>query len=267
MPGPFPGMDPWLENRVLWQSFHNKYAAYCETALNRILPSQLVATTELRIQLTPSDEARPDVGIVNRFPTSPTLPNLPVRGGGVAVAERLTVEPLLIPTFPEEERQAYLTIREVLHQEIVVTVIELLSPSNKRGRGYEQYRAKQAELLDSETNLVEIDLLRAGMHTVAVPEDRLLARQSVWDYLVCVHDITDRLNCAVWPFTIMHRLPEIPIPLGHAFAPVPLDLQAIFDECYDTGRYGSILRYTDPPEVPLTETEAQWASEVLHASA
>ncbi len=260
MPGPFPGMDPWLENRVLWQSFHNKYIAYCETALNRILPPQLVATTEMRIQLTPDNEARPDVGIVNRFAISP---NLPVRGGGVAVAERTTVEPLVIPTFPEEERHAYLTIRDVLHQESVVTVIELLSPSNKRGRGYEQYRAKQAELLESETNLVEIDLLRTGMHTVAVPEERLLARQAVWDYLVCVHDVTDRWNCKVWPFTIAHRLLEIPIPLGPAFAPVPLDLQALFDECYDTGRYGSLLRYTNPPETPFTESEAQWTSEVL----
>ena len=263
MPSPFPGMDPWLENRVLWQGVHNVYVSLCMMALNRILPPQLVATTEMRIQLTPNDEARPDVGIVNRFATSPNLPGPPLRGSGVAVAERLTVEPLVIPTFPEEERQAYLTIREVLHQESVITVIELLSPSNKRGRGYEQYRAKQAELLESETNLVEIDLLRAGMHTVAVPEERLLARQAVWDYLVCVHDVTDRWNCTVWPLTMRHRLPELPIPLGSAFAPVPLDLQAIFDECYDTGRYGSILRYTTPPEVPLSETEAQWASDVL----
>ncbi|WP_395142333.1 DUF4058 family protein [Armatimonas sp.] len=232
MPGPFPGMDPWLENRILWQSFHNKYAAYCETALNRVLPPQLVATTEMRIQLTDPNEGRPDVGIVNR-------------------------------AFPEEEHQAYLTIRDVLHQESVVTVIELLSPSNKRGRGYEQYRAKQAELLQSETSLVEIDLLRAGTHTVAVPESRLLARQAVWDYLVCVHDVTDRWNYRVWPFTLVHRLPEIPIPLGADFSPVQLDLQTLLDECYDTGRYGSLLRYTEPPEVPFTEVEAQWVAEVL----
>ena len=260
MPGPFPGMDPWLENRILWQSFHNKYAAYCETALNRVLPPQLVATTEMRIQLTDQSEGRPDVGIVNRFATSP---NLPVQGGAVAIAERTTVEPLLIPAFPDEERQAYLTIRDALHQETVVTVIELLSPSNKRGRGYEQYRAKQTELLQSETNLVEIDLLRAGMHTVAVPESRLLTRQAVWDYLVCVHDVTDRWNFRVWPFTLVHRLPEVPIPLGEDFSPVRLDLQALFDDCYDTGRYGSLLRYTEPPEVPLTEAEAQWVADIL----
>ena len=264
MPGPFPGMDPWLENRILWQSFHNKYAAYCETALNRVLPPQLVATTEMRIQLTDPNEGRPDVGIVNRFATSP---NLPAHGdgdrGGVAVAERTTVVPLVISAFPDEERQAYLTIRDVLHQESVVTVIELLSPSNKRGRGYEQYRAKQAELLQSETSLVEIDLLRAGTHTVAVPESRLLARQAVWDYLVCVHDVTDRWNYRVWPFTLVHRLPEILIPLGADFSPVQLDLQTLLDECYDTGRYGSLLRYTQPPEVPFTEGEAQWVGEVL----
>ena len=45
----------------------------------------------------------------------------------------------------------------------MVTVIELLSPSNKRaGDDREQYLAKRRELLRSPAHLVEIDLLRDG---------------------------------------------------------------------------------------------------------
>jgi len=213
-------MDPWLENRVLWQGFHNVLVAFCESALNRVLPHELVAVTEVRFLL---DENY-------------------------------------------EEREAFITIREALHQETVLTVIELLSPSNKRGRGFEQYRTKQLELLQSETNLVEIDLLRAGAYTIALPENHLVARGARWDYLACIHDVTDRWNYQVWPIPLESRLPELPIPLSAAFPPVLLDLQAVLDECYDTGRYGSLLRYSEPPEVPLTEEQCAWVAEQLRVN-
>lgn len=258
MPSPFPGMDPWLENRVLWQGFHNVFISLCMMALNRTLPEGVVATTELRIQRTEGHDIRPDVGIVNRFATSP---NVPRQGsGGLAVADR----PLIVPLPPLEERQAFLVLRDALYQERVLTVIEILSPSNKNGRGYDHYRAKRAELLDSETSLVEIDLLRAGLHTVAVPADSLRERSVVWNYLICLHDVSDRWRFKVWPLTLNDFLPTLPIPLGNDYPPVLLDLQAVFNECYDTGRYRSLLRYNEPPEVPLSENEARWAQEYLH---
>jgi hypothetical protein len=64
---------------------------------------------------------------------------------------------------PQERRETYLVIREVPSMEIV-TVIETLSPANKRASsdGREQYLAKREEILQSRTNLVELDLLRGG---------------------------------------------------------------------------------------------------------
>src|SRR5262249_25122522 len=45
----------------------------------------------------------------------------------------------------------------------VVTVIEVLSPANKRsGEGRRSYMEKRDHVLGSQTNLVELDLLRAG---------------------------------------------------------------------------------------------------------
>ena len=61
---------------------------------------------------------------------------------------------------PEVVRQGYLEIRDVATSE-VVTVMEVLSPTNKRpGEGQRTYEAKRQTVLASPTNLVEIDLLR-----------------------------------------------------------------------------------------------------------
>jgi hypothetical protein len=259
-------MDPWLENRILWQGFHNVFVSLCMTALNRTLPETVVATTELRIHRVEGQDIRPDVGSVNRFSTSPNLPRQASARVLVAEHSTATSAPLVIPFPPQEERQAFLTLRDALYQERVLTIIEVLSPSNKTGRGYDQYRAKQQELLDSETNLIEIDLLRAGWHTVAAPADSLRERGASWNYLVCLHDIAHRWHLTTWPLTLADSLPEIPIPLGPDFAPVTLDLQAVFSECYDTGRYGTLLRYHEPPEVPFSDSEAQWVEDRLRGT-
>ena len=60
----------------------------------------------------------------------------------------------------------------------LVTAIEFLSPSNKTPgkRGRELYLRKQREMLDSPAHLVEIDLLRGGVHSTAVPLERLERR-------------------------------------------------------------------------------------------
>ena len=45
----------------------------------------------------------------------------------------------------------------------LVTLIEIASPSNKRpGPDRRSYEAKQQDILQSDTSLVEIDLLRSG---------------------------------------------------------------------------------------------------------
>ena len=65
-----------------------------------------------------------------------------------------------INPFTEE---AFLEIRE-RKTNTLVTVIEVLSPSNKiRGsEGRKNYMEKRAEIIASKVHLVELDLLRAG---------------------------------------------------------------------------------------------------------
>lgn len=63
---------------------------------------------------------------------------------------------------PIEFREGYLEIREIATKQ-VVTVIEILSPTNKRfGKRRVAYEEKRREVLGSRTHLVEIDLLRSG---------------------------------------------------------------------------------------------------------
>lgn len=62
----------------------------------------------------------------------------------------------------DRERVPFVEIRDRESRRLV-TVIELLSPSNKRpGGDREQYLAKRSDLLASPTHLVEIDLIRGG---------------------------------------------------------------------------------------------------------
>lgn len=58
---------------------------------------------------------------------------------------------------PGERREAFLTLRDRESME-VVTVIELLSPANRRpgGDGRREYRSKRESLLASATHLVEL---------------------------------------------------------------------------------------------------------------
>jgi Protein of unknown function (DUF4058) len=70
--------------------------------------------------------------------------------------------PLDEHVLPEQDLEGipFLEIRDRENRELI-TVIELLSPSNKRpGPDREQYLAKRREYLHSSAHLVEIDLLR-----------------------------------------------------------------------------------------------------------
>ena len=107
----------------------------------------------------------------------------------------------------------------------VVTVIEVLSPSNKTAgsEGQQLYITKQQEILQSSTHLIEIDLLRHGDHTVAAPHQSLRQR-GAWDYLVCLHRGGQRGRYEVWACSLRQRLPRIRVPLTNGDADVALDI-------------------------------------------
>ena len=262
MPSPFPGMDPYLEEPSLWPNLHHSLITYSRAALNAALPSHYVATIEERVYIMPYERSViPDVNIHSRF--TPLVPRPPGRGG-VAIAEPFD-PPLIVRLQPQEVHEGYIEIRKVDDKLRVVTTIEVLSPSNKvpNSQGGQKYLRKQKEVLSSPTHLVEIDLLRTGAHTVAIPYDQL-PLQKKWDYLVCLHrggqdNEWDEDVFEVWENSVREPLPRICIPLDSGDPDVILDLQAVFHRCYAEGAYERLVDYSQPINPPLREEDAAWA--------
>jgi hypothetical protein len=165
---------------------------------------------------------------------------------------------------PEEVWEVFVEIFSTRGQHRLITVIEVLSPANKASgsEGRRLYLTKQREILASQTNLIEIDLLWQGQHTVAAPVDYLV-QQGRWDYLVCLHRGGQEEQFEVWPISLRQRLPRIHVPLADGDPDVVLDLQAVLDRCYDEGAYVRGLDYRQGPPVPLRREDAEWADALL----
>jgi hypothetical protein len=165
---------------------------------------------------------------------------------------------------PVEMREVFIEILPVGDESRVITVIEVPSPSNKAAgsAGRDLYLTKQQELFESQTHLIEIDLLRRGEHTVVVPRERLLSRGN-WDYLVCLHRGGQGNRCEVWPITVRQSLPRIHVPLADGDPEIVLDLQAVFNRCYEEGAYARRLDYGRDSSPPLQGEDAVWADGVL----
>jgi hypothetical protein len=255
MPSPFPGMDPYLEGS-LWQSVHSQLVPEIARQLApRLRPRYLALTTERIVLATPEGVAvttaslYPDVGVTRRGRRE-------VREGGTAVA----TAPLKLATaMPEAVPHVSVEIRDTADRQLV-TAIEVLSPTNKRSDGGEEYLAKRNRVLLSTAHLIEIDLLREGRR-VPMREPMPPA-----PYYVFRSRAEDRPIVDVWPIALDERLPEIFVPLLQVDPDVRLDLQAALATVYDAVGYDLALDYARPPEVPLTPEEAAWVEARLRAA-
>ncbi len=169
-----------------------------------------------------------------------------------APVQMATVIPARVPHLTIE-------IRDVARRELV-TAIEVLSPTNKRGEGYREHLDKRGRILCSMTHLVEIDLLRTGRR---VPMQKPLPAAS---YFVFVSRAERRPITEMWPIQLDMPLPTVPIPLRDNEPDVKLNLQDALHEIYDALNYDLAIDYARPPEVPLPERWSLWAKERLRAS-
>ena len=80
-----------------------------------------------------------------------------------------------------------------------MTSIEVLSLTNKTlgSEGRQKYLEKQQEILSGQVNLVEIDLLRGGAHSSAVPLWLAREKAGPFDYHVSVRHLTGPENSGV----------------------------------------------------------------------
>lgn len=165
--------------------------------------------------------------------------------------ERVVCEEVTVPHVSIE-------IRDVVQRRLV-TAIEILSPTNKRGEGRAEYLAKRRRLLLSSAHLMEIDLLRGGER---VPMQQPLPTAH---YFVLLSRAENRPLVDVWSLTLHDRLPTVPIPLLAGDADVPLDVQAAFDAACDLLGRDLLINYRQPPEQPLSDEDAAWVETLLRA--
>jgi hypothetical protein len=258
MASPFPGMDPYLEQ--FWGDVHQSLVTYARDQLQSVLPGDLRARVEERVFVeSPEGQERsiyPDIRVVERGRKSKG--GKPPAQSGVAVAE-----PLRIRLPDEPVTQGYIEIIDLTTGRRVVTVIEVLSPSNKLpGPGRKLYERKQQECRDGNVSLVEIDLLRSGPWVLAVPEYLVPASYRA-PYRVCVFRRHDEALGEVYRVPLRERLPVINVPLREADADVRLDLQLLIDLCYRNGGYDDDVDYRGEPDPPLDSADARWADMLL----
>ena len=257
MKSPFPGMDPYLESH--WRDVHHSFLTYARDALQEYLPGDLRARLEERVFVEPDvHDARsiyPDVRVIEHPRGRADSRDVPMAGTAVA-------EPIIIHARPEQATEGYIEIIDVGSGNRVVTVLELLSESNKYpGDGQSQYLRKQREYLLGGVSLVEIDLLRSGKRVLAVPA-RWVPPSHRTTYQICVVRGWKPAAYEVYRAPLRESLPSIRVPLRQQDADVPLDLQMLIDRCYHHGRYDDI-DYRAAPTPPLTPDEESWAHELL----
>jgi hypothetical protein len=249
-------MNPYLEHEFAWKDFHARSVPVI---------AELIAA-----QVGDAYDVMVDEHLYIHEPPAAERRRLGRADASVAVGEDAGSRRVAAAAMPapatavfslpvDVETVPYVEVRDREGAQIV-TVIELLSPANKRSGGdREQYLHKRKEVLLSSAHFVEIDLLRGGPR---LPADGL----PLCDYYAAVSRVEERPKVGVWPVRLRDRLPPIPIPLTAPDPDVRLDLQAMLDLVYDRARYGPKL-YRRPIVPPLAPEDAGWAKQFVPTAA
>jgi hypothetical protein len=225
MPSPFPGMDPYLEGEM-WVEFQHSFVHRISQQVMPLVRPKYVAF------------------LAKRYCREPIV----FEGSD---KEARTVQPIMddVPVLAIE-------IRDVAERRLV-TLIEILSPVNKRGEGAREYAQRRLELMQTNTHLLEIDLLCQGRRI------QLLQEPPPAPYYLYLSRAQRRPYTQVWALPLSKPLPTIPVPLLPPDPDVPLDLQAAMTDCFTLVGYEDLLDYSAKPPAGLTEEEKTWVVEAL----
>ncbi len=252
MPSPFPGMDPYLEHPELWPALHHLLISEIARFLSPQLRPKYLVYLEVRMYETIDDDLSvtgiPDVSVIQPQTAIETTSN-------VAVADSPKQPITVTLPMPYQVREGYLEIRERESQELI-TLIEILSPSNKRtGKGRQMYEEKREEILSTRTHLIEIDLLRRGRKMPVIGNDV----ESHYSVLVCRGNRRPRAD--LYAFNVQNPMPAFPLPLRSGDIEPIIDLQELFTQIYDIASYDLKIDYRNWEVIPpLSEADTIWAN-------
>ncbi|MEC4813378.1 MAG: DUF4058 family protein [Scytonema sp. PMC 1069.18] len=252
MKNPFPGMNPYLEQPELWHQVHNRLiVAIADDLTPQIAPKYRVSIEE-RVYTSVDDillVGIADVAVAKRSTTETKT--------ALTTAKLAEPHKVKVP-IPEQVIERFLEVRSTQSRE-VVSVIEILSPKNKRSKeGRAAYESKRQKILASATHLVEIDLLRQGK---AMP----ILGVAILDYSILVSRSYNRPNADLYTFDLKSSIPPFPIPLREGENEPIVDLQKLLNEVYERARFDLAIDYSLKPPVQSPEEEA-WVREILESA-
>jgi hypothetical protein len=120
----FPGMDPYLEDPRIWPGVHSRFIVYLADQLQPLIRPRYIAAVEERVFVQGPDQREiiPDAWLKRHRPEE----NL------AASTAVLDVDTPVVMQVPELEiHESYIEILDRESEQRVVTVIELLNPTNK----------------------------------------------------------------------------------------------------------------------------------------
>lgn len=252
---PFPGMNPYAEGR--WQNVHARMLTYIAAQLQRQLPDDLITEVEqdLKVGSQKGDATyEPDIAI--REPWSGDSAE-----GGAAVLSLPVglAKPIALAGRRPQRRIAIMDTRGHL-----ITVVELLSPSNKNG-GRTSYEKKRNDFIGSGVNLVEIDLVREGGIMTTLFEDRQVTKElgtPPAPHVILVYRGHGLDQHCMYPVRYQERLPRFAVPLRLIEPDVALDLQAVMQQCFDDAALWH-ANYSQDPDPPLSPEDSKWLDQLL----
>jgi hypothetical protein len=249
MPTPFPGMDPYLEQPNLWIQVHTGLILEIQKFLAPLLRPRYHLAIKQRtyLSLLPLDAELMGIEDISMQTSDGKDDNLAM------VAKAVEGE---LP-MPETVSERYLEIYDTATSN-VVTVIEILSPTNKITRdGRAQYERKRFKILASLINLVEIDLIRIGKPFAI----KVKAQQN--DYRIVISRSPQRPKADIYLFGIRDKIPDFPIPLLAGESEPVLPLNQILHDLYNVVGYDLAINYQQSIKPPLPEKEAQWIAQLF----
>lgn len=234
------GMDPYIEVQA-WRDFHAEMITGIRASLMPLVTPKYFARIEEQIYIDEEMEERkvryPDVAIETARSDASRI------SGAVVLAPEPTLLTIPVPT---EQRERYIEIYTRSDRQLV-TVIEMLSPTNKRpnSAGRREYLDKRRQLLHARVNLVEIDLSLQGERT---PTNEPLPEG---DYYALIARGYRLPVVEVYAWKLGQPLPTIPIPLLREDPDVLLNLQEVYEQVYNRARYDLQLDFSQPLPEPL----------------
>jgi len=257
-------MDPYLEHPGLWPDVHHRFISAASEILQEQLGAKYIVRVEERVYLADQDEILlsqrvPDIQVAKRDQKPSGFAQSKAFSPTAVLDEPQPIEVPVESMDAVHEPRLNIIRRD---NRSVVTVIEVLSPTNKtQGTfGRDNYMLKRPEVLESNSHLVEIDLLREGIALVQSP------LVPSYEYRVHVNKrVEDGRRMWVWPVRLQQKLPRIFIPL-HAEEPdAHLDLQQVLNTVYSRAKYDFEIDYSKDPSPPLDPALAEWARAVVQA--